>query len=209
MFKTRTNVLILSTVGLVVLVGVFLYPQKISAAALAIGTSAPAFELKNVDLQTVSLAGASGEVGTLVVFTCNHCPFAIAYEDRLIALANEFQPKGIKFVAISPNDPKIKPEDGFEGMQKKAKEKNLPYPYLINEDGSIAKAYGAARTPEAFLLDKDGKVVYTGRIDDNTEAKEVKTHDLQNAMTKLVEGKASEIDPKVTAAFGCTIKFRK
>ncbi len=209
MFMKRSNVLILSGIALAIVVGAFLYPQKTVAAALGIGASAPSFELKNVNEQMVSLAGASGEVGSLVVFTCNHCPFAIAYEDRLIALANEFQPKGIKFVAISANDPRIKPEDGFEGMQKKAKEKNLPYPYLINEDGTVATAYGAARTPETFLLDKDGKVVYSGRIDDNTEVKDVKVHDLQNAMTKLVEGKASEIDPKVTAAFGCTIKFRK
>ncbi len=209
MFMKRSNVLILSGIALAIVVGAFLYPQKTVAAALGIGASAPSFELKNVNEQMVSLAGASGEVGTLVVFTCNHCPFAIAYEDRLVALANEFQPKGIKFIAINANDPKIKPEDGFEGMQKRAKEKNLPYPYLINEDGTVAKAYGAARTPETFLLDKDGKVVYSGRIDDNTEVKDVKVHDLQNAMTKLVEGKASEIDPKVTAAFGCTIKFRK
>ncbi len=209
MLSRRSNVLVLSAIALAVIAGAFIFPQRISAAALQIGASAPAFELKNVDGSMVSLAGASGEIGTLVVFTCNHCPFAIAYEERLIALANEFQPKGIKFIAISANDPKLKPEDGYEGMQKKAKEKNLPYPYLINEDGTIASAYGAARTPETFLLDKDGKVVYTGRIDDNTEVKDVKTHDLQNALNKLVEGKASEIDPKVTAAFGCTIKFRK
>lgn len=209
MLNRRSNVLILSAIALAVVAGAFLFPKKISAAALQIGAAAPAFELKNVDGNMVSLAGASGEIGTLVVFTCNHCPFAIAYEDRLIALANEFQPKGITFIAISANDPKIKPEDGYEGMQKKAKEKSLPYPYLINEDGKIAAAYGAARTPETFLLDKEGKVVYSGRIDDNTEVKEVKTHDLQNAMNKLVDGKASEIDPKVTAAFGCTIKFRK
>lgn len=191
------------------LAGALFYPKQISAAALEIGASAPGFELKDVSGQMVSLSGGAGEKGTLIVFTCNHCPFAIAYEDRLIALANEFQAQGINFIAISPNDPKIKPEDGFEAMQKRAKDKGLPYPYLINEDGAIAKAYGAARTPEAFLLDNNLKVVYAGRIDDNTEVKEVKTHDLRNALTKLVEGKASEIDPKKTAAFGCTIKFRK
>jgi thiol-disulfide isomerase/thioredoxin len=159
--------------------------------------------------RTFPLASAAGEKGTLVVFTCNHCPFAIAYEDRLIALANEFQAQGIKFVAVSSNDPLLQPKDGFAEMQTRAKEKSLPYPYLINEDGAVAKAYGAARTPEAFLLDKDLKVVYAGRIDDNTEVKDVKVHDLRNAMTKLVAGQAAEIDPKVTAAFGCTIKFRK
>lgn len=207
--KKRRNVLILTAITLAVFAGAFLFPQKISAASIEIGATAPAFELKNVDEQLVSLAGAAGEKGTLVVFTCNHCPFAIAYEDRLIALANEFQAQGIKFVAISSNDPALSPKDGFAEMQQRAKEKSLPYPYLINEDGKVATAYGAARTPETFLLDKDMKVVYKGRIDDNTELKDVKVQDLHNALTKLVEGKAAEIDPKATAAFGCTIKFRK
>jgi len=206
---TRRNVLILTAISLGVFAGAFLFPKNISAAALQVGATAPAFELKNIDGNMLSLAGAAGEKGTLVVFTCNHCPFAIAYEDRLIALANEFQAQGIKFVAVSSNDPQIQPKDGFAEMQQRAKEKSLPYPYLINEDGSIAKAYGAARTPETFLLDKDMKVVYTGRIDDNTEVKDVKVHDLHNALTKLVQGKPEEIDPKSTAAFGCTIKFRK
>ncbi|MBK6764988.1 MAG: thioredoxin family protein [bacterium] len=192
-----------------VLTSAFLFPRNISAAALQIGATAPAFELKNVDEKLVSLAGAAGEKGTLVVFTCNHCPFAIAYEDRLIALAKEFQAQGINFIAVSPNDPLLQPKDGFAEMQQRAKEKSLPYPYLINEDGSVAKAYGAARTPEAFLLDTELKVVYTGRIDDNTEVKDVKVNDLRNALTKLVQGKPGDIDPKTTAAFGCTIKFRK
>ncbi|MCB9367247.1 MAG: thioredoxin family protein [Calditrichaeota bacterium] len=206
---TRKRALYFSALLICGLAGSLLLPKKITAAAIAVGSTAPAFELKNVDGSMVSLASSVGEVGTLVIFTCNHCPFAMAYEDRLIALANQFQSQGIKFVAISSNDPKIKPEDGYEAMQKRAKDKSLPYPYLINEEGDIAMAYGAARTPEVFLLDKSQKVVYTGRIDDNTEAKDVKVHDLENALTKLVEGKPGEIDPKSTAAFGCTIKFRK
>ncbi|MCB1058993.1 MAG: thioredoxin family protein [Calditrichaeota bacterium] len=205
----KALVLMLSVVALVVVAGSFLAPKNISAAALEPGTMGPSFELKNVDGSMVSLASGAGELGTLIVFTCNHCPFAMAYEDRLIALANEFQPKGINFIAISPNDPKIKPEDGYEAMQKRAQEKKLPYPYLINEDGAVAAAYGANRTPETFLLDKSGKIIYAGRIDDNTEVKDVKEHDLHNALTKLVEGHPDQIDPKITKAFGCTIKFRK
>lgn len=140
----------------------FLLPKQIAAAALQIGATAPPFELKNVNGSMTSLSGSAGKLGTLVLFTCNHCPFAIAYEDRLIALANEYQTKGVNFIAISPNDPKIKPEDSFEEMQKRAKEKNFPFPYLINEDSKIATAYGASRTPEVFLLDKSMKVVYAG-----------------------------------------------
>lgn len=205
----KALVLIMSVAALAIMAGSFLFPKNISAAALEVGATAPAFELKNVDGSMVSLASGAGELGTMVVFTCNHCPFAIAYEDRLIELANEFQPKGIKFIAINPNDPKIKPEDNYEAMQKRADEKKLPYPYLVNEDGSIATAYGATRTPESFLLDKSGKIIYAGRIDDNTEVKDVKEHDLHKALTNLVEGHPDQIDPKMTKAFGCTIKFRK
>ena len=203
----RQNVLIFSVLAFTF--ATFVAPRTSFAEALAVGAAAPAFELKNINDAMVSLESGKGSIGTLVVFTCNHCPFAIAYEDRIVALANEFQPKGVNFIAINSNDPLIKPEDGFESMKKRAADKAFTFPYLVNEDGSVAKAYGAARTPEAFLLDADGKIVYHGRIDDNTEAPKVTVHDLKNAMTKLVAGEAAAIDPKSTAAFGCTIKFRK
>ncbi|MCC6475505.1 thioredoxin family protein [bacterium] len=207
--SSTKRLLITVSLALCAIAGALLMPHNLSAAALEIGATAPAFSLPNVDDKSVSLSDFAGKKGVCVVFTCNHCPYAKAYEDRLIALGNEFQSQGIQFVLISPNDPKLKPEDGAAEMKKRAADKSYPFPYLLNEDGSVAKAYGAARTPEAFLLDSEMKVVYTGRIDDNTEVKDVKVHDLQNALTKLVAGEGASIDPKVTKAFGCTIKFRQ
>jgi peroxiredoxin len=179
------------------------------AEPLAIGAGAPAFTLKNVDGTNVSLADFSAKAAVCVVFTCNHCPFAIAYQDRLIALQQEYAAKGVQFVMINPNDPVTKPEDSFENMQKRAKEKNYPFPYLIDETQAIAKAYGAFRTPEVYLLDSNRKLVYHGLIDDNTEAKDVKIHHLKNAIEHLLAGATDQIDPKDTKAFGCTIKWKK
>jgi len=207
MNRSRSLAVLVSALTVVLVTHVL--PAAARAEALAVGTQAPAFELKNIDDKVVSLASGKGEKGTLVVFTCNHCPFAIAYEDRIIKLAKEFQSQGVNFIAINPNDPTIKPEDSFDLMKKRAADKSFPFPYLVNEDGSVAKAYGAARTPETFLLDSEGKIVYHGRIDDNTEEPKVTVQDLKNALTKLVAGEAAAIDPKTTAAFGCTIKFKK
>src|SRR5206468_12297261 len=107
-----------------------------------------------------------GAKGTVVVFTCNHCPFAKAYEDRLISLAKSFSEKGIHFVAINPNDPQVQPQDGFAEMVARAKEQGLPYPYLIDETQEIAKAYGAQVTPHVFVFDAEGILRYRGRVDD-------------------------------------------
>jgi len=183
--------------------------SRSTAAPLAIGASAPAFTLKNVDGKNVSLSDYADKPAVCVVFTCNHCPFAKAYEDRIIALQQEYASKGVQFVLINPNDPKIQPEDSFEKMQKRAQEKNYPFPYVIDETQDIARAYGAFRTPEVYLLDKDRKLVYHGLIDDNTEVKDVKTHHLVNAIEHLLAGTQDQIDPKDTKAFGCTIKWKK
>jgi peroxiredoxin len=180
-----------------------------NAASLAIGANAPSFTLKNVDGKNVSLADFSAKPAVCVVFTCNHCPFAKAYEDRIIELQKEYASKGVQFVLINPNDPVVQPEDSFEKMQKRAQEKSYPFPYIIDETQDIARAYGAFRTPEAYLLDSNRKLVYHGLIDDNTEVKDVKTHHLKNAIENLLADTPDQIDPKDTKAFGCTIKWKK
>jgi peroxiredoxin len=180
-----------------------------NASPLSIGSDAPAFTLKNVDGKNVSLTDFSAKPVVCVVFTCNHCPFAKAYEDRIIALQNEYTGKGVQFVLINPNDPVTKPEDSFENMQKRAQEKSYPFPYVVDETQDIARAYGAFRTPEAYLLDSNRKLVYHGLIDDNTEVKDVKTRHLKNAIENLLAGTPEKIDPKDTKAFGCTIKWKK
>ena len=171
------------------------------------GAKAPSFSLKATDGKTYSLADSMGKKGTLVVFTCNHCPFAKAYEDRLIALAKAYQPKGIAFLAINANDPSIAPDDSFDNMVARAKDKSLPYPYLYDSTQEIAKAYGAQVTPHAFLLDAGGVVRYRGRIDDSVKPDEVKSKDLQNAIDAVLAGKPVPVDS--TKAFGCGVKWKK
>ena len=173
-----------------------------------IGSRAPGFHLRNVDNRQVSLADYRGRPAVLVVFTCNHCPYSVAYEDRLIRYQKGYSERGVQFLLINSNDPKKKPEDSFEKMQIRAREKNFPFPYLLDETQQIAKAYGASRTPEVYLLDSNLTLVYHGRIDDNIKEDEVTQHDLRSAIEHLLVGHPEQIDPKVTKAFGCTIKWR-
>ena len=182
-------------------------PAARAADELAIGAQGAAFNLKGTDGKMHSLDSVKGAKGTAVVFTCNECPFSKGYEDRLIALAKEFQPKGIGFVAINANDSKIVPGDGFEFMVKRAKDKNLPYPYVLDETQAIATAYGARVTPHVFLLDASGKLVYRGRVDDSLEQDKVTTHDFAAALDAVVSGQPVKVAE--TKAFGCGVKYAK
>jgi peroxiredoxin len=185
-----------------------LYAASVFAGSFGVGSPMPAFTLKNVDDQMVSAADYASKPVLVVVVTCNHCPFAKAYESRILSMANSYAAQGVQFVLINPNDPKKQPQDSFENMKARAKEKNYPCPYLWDETQQIAKAYDAARTPEAYVFNKDRKLVYRGRIDDNTEEKQVKTRDLKNALDLVLAGKPDKIENPVTKAFGCTIKWK-
>lgn len=176
-----------------------------------IGDTAKDFKLKNIDNKTVSLADMTDAKGFVVVFTCNHCPFAKKYEDRLIALHNEYAPKGYPVIAINPNDPKAYPEDSFKNMQKRAKEKGFPFVYLHDDSQKVAKTYGAKKTPHVYLVNKEKgnmKVAYIGAIDDNAkDANAVTETYLANAIDALIEGKKPTIT--TTKAVGCSIKWKK
>ncbi len=173
-----------------------------------IGDTARDFKLKNVDGSMVGLADAKKAEGYVVIFTCNHCPFSIAYEDRIIAIHKKYAKKGFPVIAINPNDKDVAPDDSFEKMQARAKEKKFAFSYLYDETQEIAKAYGATRTPHVFLLDKNRVVRYIGAIDDNSEEPDaVKEKYLENAIDALLAGK--EIAVKETKAVGCTIKWSK
>ena len=177
-------------------------------AGYHIGDTARDFKLKNVDGKMVSLEGMKKAKGYIVVFTCNHCPYAKAYEDRLIELHKKYVKMGYPVVAINPNDKDVSPGDSFDGMQKRAKSKKFPFVYLYDETQEIAKDYGATRTPHVYLLDKERVVRYIGAIDDNhEEAEAVKDRYLENAINALREGK--EVSTKETKAIGCTIKWKK
>jgi peroxiredoxin len=178
-----------------------------------VGDQAADFNLKNVDGSMLSLSNAryAKAKGFIIVFTCNHCPFSKKYEDRIIALSNKYEALGFHLIAINPNDPVREPEDSFENMVKLAKEKNYPFPYLLDETQTTAKAYGAQKTPHVYVLKKEGQnltVAYIGAIDDNSlKAKDVKEKYTENAVDELIEGKP--VSKPLTKAVGCMVKWRQ
>jgi peroxiredoxin len=172
---------------------------------LQVGDTAPDFELTNVNGESVSLADFPEAKGFIVTFTCNHCPFAVLYEDRLIELHNKYAPMGYPVIAINPNDPEVVPEDSFENMKKRAREKEFPFVYLFDEGQQVYPAYGATRTPHVYLLDADRTVQYIGAIDDNARnPEEVEVRYVENAIEAMETG--GTIDPNFTRAVGCSIK---
>ena len=174
-----------------------------------IGNEAADFKLKNVDGKMVSLADMKDAKGYIVVFTCNHCPFSKKYEDRIIALDKKYKKQGYPVVAINSNDPVVSPEDSYDKMIERAKQKKFSFPYLYDESQTIAKTYGATRTPHVFVLQKNGSVnnvKYIGAIDDNSDdAKAVTAKYVEQAVDALVAGK--EVATTTTKAIGCTIKW--
>jgi peroxiredoxin len=173
-----------------------------------VGDKARDFNLKSVDGKQYSLAGMKDAQGYIVVFTCNHCPFAKAYEDRIIALHNKYASKGYPVIAINPNDKDLEPSDNYENMQKRAKEKQYPFVYLYDETQEIARTYGATRTPHVYLLDKSQTVRYIGAIDDNSEEPSaVREKYLENAIDALIAGKP--VATPETKAIGCGIKWKR
>lgn len=175
-----------------------------------IGDEAADFNLKNIDDQMVSLANFKDAKGFIVIFTCNHCPYAKAYEDRIVALNNKYATLGYPVVAINPNDPSVQPEDSFDAMKIRAKEKNFTFPYLFDEGQKIYPQFGATKTPHVFILNKENNkniVKYIGTIDNNYEdANAVTERYVDAAIDALLVGK--EIEQTTTVAVGCTIKTK-
>lgn len=175
---------------------------------IEVGATVPDFRLKGIDGKQHSLPDLRGQKATVIVFSCNHCPYVRAWEDRLIALQRDFSAKGVRFIAINANDTKTYPDDSFDQMVKRAAEKGYNFPYLHDESQQTARAYGAERTPEVFLLDAQMKLRYHGAPDDNYEdPRKVKKSYLKDATAALLAGK----DPLVqeTPPVGCTIKWKK
>ncbi len=166
------------------------------------------FRLKNVDGNFVSMSDYPDAKGFVIVFTCNHCPYAVAYEDRLIELDKKYKPRGFPVIAINPNDPAAEPRDSYELMQVRAREKGFTFPYLFDEGQKVYPVYGATRTPHIYLLNRVGSdliVAYIGAIDDNyRDASAVEEPFLANAIDALLAGEKP--DPDFTRAIGCTIK---
>lgn len=175
---------------------------------LALGEHAPYFSLKGTDGKIYTISDFRDRKGLVIIFTCNHCPYAQAYEGRIVELAAEYQPQGVQFITICANDSVGYPEDDFEHMVEKSRKLGFPFPYLHDETQAVAKAYDAACTPEVYLFDGEHRLCYHGRIDDNYQDRSQVTHeDLRNAIRALLEGQAPE--PALTPAIGCSIKWKR
>ncbi len=184
--------------------------QEPEVKGYQVGDIAEDFELKNVDGKMVSLASMTEAKGAVIVFTCNKCPYSVAYEDRLIELDKKYKSEGYPIVAINPNDPEVVAEDGFEEMVKRSEEKGFTFPYLFDEGQKVYPKYGAEKTPHVYVLQKTeegNKVVYIGAIDDSKDAAEVKEKYLENTIESLLKGEVPS--PDFTKAFGCSIKCKK
>jgi len=175
---------------------------------LKIGNQVPKFEnLKGTDDKTYGSDTFKDAPYLLIVFSCNHCPYVKAYEDRIIDFVNEYKDRGLSTLYINSNEDQNYPEDSFDEMVKRAKEKKFPFPYVRDEDQSVAKSFGATHTPEFFLFDQDRKLRYHGRFDDNwREPNKVTRRYLQEALDALIKGKEPG-EPEIHS-IGCTIKWR-
>lgn len=182
--------------------------NKVVTSGYEVGDKATDFKLKNVDDKMVSLSDYKDVKGYIVIFTCNHCPYAVAYEDRIIALDKKYKKLGYPVIAINPNNPEVQEKDSFDLMKIRAKEKGFTFPYLFDEGQKIYPQYGATKTPHVYVLEKTKKgniVKYIGAIDDNhSDESAVKVKYVENAVDALLKNK--EVSVKVTKAIGCSIK---
>lgn len=181
---------------------------KNTSEGYKIGDKATDFSLKNIDNKMVSMANYPDAKGFIIIFTCNTCPYSVAYEDRIIALDKKHKEKGYPVIAINPNNPAVKKGDDFNDMQVRAKEKGFTFPYLFDDGQNIYPQYGATRTPHVFLLNKENGnliVEYIGAIDNNSQESNAVTEKyVENAVDALLEGKKPAVTN--TKAIGCSIK---
>jgi len=203
-FKTIT------IVAVVLLVSTFTVNSVISdEKGYDIGDIATDFKLMNIDGKMVSLSDYKDAKGFIITFTCNTCPYAVLYEDRLEALNKKYAPKGYPLIAIMPNNTDIKPGDSMEAMKTRAKEKGFTFPYLMDKGQKIFPQYGATKTPHMYVLQKTDKgnvVKYIGAVDNNyKDASAVTERYVENAVNALLKGK--EVTETKTRAIGCSIKI--
>lgn len=174
--------------------------------SLKIGEQAPRFSLAGVDGATYDLERFAGKPVLAVIFSCNHCPYVQAYEDRLVAIQRDYADRGVQLVAINSNDDADYPEDSLEHMIARATAKKFNFPYLRDASQEVARAYGASHTPQLFVFDRQRRLRYTGKIDDNwQDPRAVTRRYLREALDALLGG-ASPKEAE-TRAIGCTIKW--
>jgi len=202
---------ILVGVAIVLLISAFAIGKVVSPVSVSgykINDVATDFKLKNIDGAMVSLSDYKDAKGFIVIFTCNHCPYSVAYEDRIVALDKKYKPLGYPVIAINPNNPKSYPEDSYDNMKVRAKEKGFTFPYLVDEGQLIYPQYGAKKTPHVYVLEKNAKgniVSYIGAIDNNyKDASAASEKYVEDAVNALLKGE--KVPKEVTKAIGCSIK---
>ncbi len=177
---------------------------------IPLGTHAPDFSLPDtVSGKTFSLSDLKGENATVIMFICNHCPYVKHLNKQLVAIASEYQPKGIAFVAISSNDAENYPDDSPEKMRETAMNEGYSFPYLYDESQQVAKDYDAACTPDFYVFSSSLKLVYRGQIDDSRPSNNIMPSgkDLCNALEAILAGE--EVSPVQSPSIGCNIKWKK
>ena len=175
--------------------------------SLPIGSPCPPFDLPGTDGASHSLSSFAAAKVLVVLVSCNHCPYVVAYEERMAALSREYGPKGVQVVAINANDTTRYPDDGMAQMKKRVSERKFDFPYLRDDPQTTARALGARFTPEAFVFDADRALRYHGRIDDNhRDANKVTSRDLANAIDALLRGETPT--PAETTPVGCSVKWK-
>ncbi|GAA4270698.1 thioredoxin family protein [Hyunsoonleella aestuarii] len=199
---------LVSALTVVLLISAFTVNKEELGEGYKIGDIAEDFSLKNIDGKMVSLSDYKDAKGFIVTFTCNTCPYAVLYEDRIINLDKKYAPKGYPVIAIMPNNTDVKPGDNLEAMKSRAQSKGFTFPYLIDKNQTVYPKFGATKTPHVFILkktDEGNQVKYIGAIDDNyKDASAVSAKYVENAVDALLDGK--EVEQTVTKAIGCSIK---
>lgn len=180
------------------------------SAAAGLGIGDPVIDadvkMKSTEGSMISINDVKGEKGTLVIFTCSHCPFVIGWQNAMVELGNTYKDKGIGVVFINSNDPSVK-GDTFESMQEMARKNNYGFPYVVDETSDVAKHFGAKKTPDVFLFDADGILIYQGAIGEGGQKpKDGGESWLKDALDTLIAG--NEVENSQTKAVGCSIKFR-
>jgi peroxiredoxin len=183
--------------------------MAVESVMLPLGTTAPTFNLPDtVSGKNIDLAEAQSDLATVVMFLCNHCPYVKHVNEGLVRLANEYQAKGVTFVAISSNDIEAYPDDSPQRMKEVAAEQGYPFPYLYDEDQSVARAYKAACTPDFYVFDKDMNLVYRGQMDSSrpNSGVPVTGEDLRAALDAVIAGEPVPADQR--PSMGCSIKWK-
>lgn len=171
---------------------------------VTLAQQAPGFELPDTEGQTHS---PDGPGATVVIFTCNHCPYALAWHDRLMQVARDYVDRGVRFLAINSNDSVRYPRDSYEAMQRRVAQEQWPMPYLHDESQEVARAYGAKVTPDVFVLDGDGRLRYRGAPDSDYDDPSANADWLRQALDAVLEGR--EPERAETRPVGCSIKWRQ